>query len=127
MRAQSSTDGKTWTPVYNENGMLEGARKDTTWLSFWVSSPRSLEDLLVEPNIPVVNMDVTSGGFLRVYLNDKMIISERGKATALKLHQGWNHFLIQLGPSEGRGRFSGQLTSNQPDFLEQLESALEKP
>lgn len=128
VRALYSTDQRSWTPLFNENGAMELHRaKDTTWLSFWVSSPRSLEDLLVEPNIPVINMEISATSAARLYLNDQLIISGQGKAVALKLHQGWNHFLIQAPPSDGRGRFSGRLTCNQPDFLEGLESALEKP
>lgn len=128
VRALFSTDRKTWAPLFNAEGTMELRRmKDTAWLSFWVSSPRSLEDLLVEPNIPVVNMEASAGSPMEVYLNDKLIIHEKGDAKALKLHQGWNHFLIRIDPAEGRGRFSGRLTCNQPDFLEGLESALEKP
>jgi hypothetical protein len=144
IHAGAVVDGKTCMPVYNENGILDVSRIKTdgprnnavAYLSFWVSSPRSLEDLLTEPNIPVVNMDVSASNAIEVYLNGKLIIDnirtggiEDGKARAveLKLHQGWNHFLIKLIQTNGRWQFSGQLTSNQPAFLTQLGSALEKP
>ncbi|HMH20933.1 MAG TPA: glycoside hydrolase family 2 TIM barrel-domain containing protein [Puia sp.] len=144
MRSGANVGGKTWSPVFNENGLFEpfrnrgdGARTNGVgYLSFWVSSPRSLEDLLAEPDIPVVNMEVAASNAVQVYLNGKMIIDnirsgniEGGKAgsAALKLHQGWNHFLIKLIQPDGRWQFSGQLTSNQPDFLAELESSMEKP
>lgn len=144
IRTGATVDGKTWTSAFNENGTLdvtkirtEGPRNNAVaYLSFWVSSPRSLEDLLVEPNIPVVNMSVSASNAIQVYLNGKMIINnirtggiEGGKASAkeLKLRQGWNHFLIKLIQTDGRWQFSGQLTCNQPDYLAQFVSALQKP
>jgi len=144
IRVDAKVEGKPWAPVYNENGLIdvsriraEGPRTNAVaYLSFWVSSPRSLEDLLVEPDIPVVNMEVAASNGVQVYLNGKPIIGSirtgnieggKARATALKLHQGWNHFLIKLIQTEGRWQFSGQLTCNQPDFLADLGSALEKP
>ncbi len=66
---------------------------------FWVLSPRSLDDLLIEPNIPVVNLEITASNGVQVWLNDKQIINnaQGGKATAntLRLHQGWNHVVIR--------------------------------
>ena len=131
--------GKPWTPVYSESGQFDlvrlvtdGPKQDAVaYLSFWVSSPRALDDLLLEPNIPVVNMQVTADDAAQVWLNDKLIIGEKpsasGKAEALKLRQGWNHFLIRVIQTGGGWQFSGRLTCSQPDFLAGLESALEKP
>jgi hypothetical protein len=144
IHAGTLVQGKAWVPVSNENGILDlsGLKADgpknnaVAYLSFWVSSPRSLEDLLTEPNIPIVNMEVAASNAVQVYLNGKMIInnirngnidSGKAKAEALKLHQGWNHFLIKLIQTNGRWQFSGQLNCNQPGFLTQLVSALEKP
>ncbi len=143
-RAGVRTEGKTWTAVYNENGLmdlsgarLEGPRNNAVaYLSFWVSSPRSLDDLLAEPDIPVVNLEVSAGNAVQVYLNGKEIINNTGPASsrqekstaeALKLHRGWNHFLIKLIRREGRWQFSGKLTSSKPVFLNDLVSELERP
>ncbi|HEY4325060.1 MAG TPA: glycoside hydrolase family 2 TIM barrel-domain containing protein [Mucilaginibacter sp.] len=144
IRANATVDGKSWTPIYNANGLVDISRIKTdgprnnavAYLSFWVSSQRSLEDLLVEPNIPVVNMEVEASNAIQVYLNGKIIINNirtgnieggNSKAEALKLRQGWNHILVKLIQVDGRWQFSGRLTCNQPDFLSGLVSALEKP
>ena len=87
---------------------LNGARE------FWVLSPRSLDDLLSEPNIPVVNLSFEGG---EVWLNDERVV--RGRA--LRLRQGWNHFVVKGKVSSGR------FTCNQPDFLKELDSAFERP
>lgn len=131
--ADSSYTGK---PLL-KNGVLfpdlTKAKKegDVIIQDFWILSPRSLDDLLIEPNIPVVNMDLTIGGGVQVLLNDKSIINttEGGNVTAhtLRLHQGWNHFVIRLTGSTDNRTFSCELTCNQPAFLQELESAYEKP
>jgi hypothetical protein len=106
------------------------------FLSFWVQSPRDLSDLLIEPNIPVVNLEVAADDAVQVWLNGKQIINNirngdldngKAKAEALKLHQGWNHFLVKVIQLGGEWKFTGRLTCNQPDFLSDLESALQKP
>jgi len=142
IRTDTKVNGSTWIPVFNENGLLSPSRRESprnntvAYLSFWVSSPRSLEDLLAEPNIPIVNMEVTGANAVQVYLNGRTIIDNtrsgnkengKAKATTLKLHQGWNHFLIKLIQTDGSRPFSAQLSSNQPDFLAELSSALERP
>lgn len=143
-RAGVRIDGKPWTAVYSQNGMLDlsGARLKgpdndaVAYLSFWVSSSRSLDDLLAEPDIPVVNLEISSSNAVQVYLNGKEIINDtvpgslgqrKSKAEALKLHKGWNHFLIKLIRSEGKWMFSGKFTSDKVDFLSDLASELEKP
>jgi beta-galactosidase len=136
IRANTKLEGKAWNLSFNESGLfditkekIDGPRYNATaYMSFWVSSPRNLDDLLIEPNIPVVNMEIASDDAAQVWLNGKKIINNgQGKAEALKLHQGWNHFLIKVIQTGGGWQFSGRLTCNQPEFLAELESALEKP
>lgn len=138
-KESSITADKHWRLMYNETGnfdftkiKLEGPSQNAVaYLSFWVLSPRSLEDLLLEPNIPVVNLEVSAEDATQVWLNGRQIIKNknRGQSTAeaLKLHQGWNHFVIKLIKGNGGWTFNGRLTCNQPDFLTELESALSKP
>ncbi|GGB02280.1 glycoside hydrolase family 2 protein [Puia dinghuensis] len=85
---------------------------------FWVLSPRSLDDLLSEPNIPVVNLEEESSG--EVWLNEALVAKGKGVTRALRLHQGWNHFVV-------KGSFKGRFTCNQPDFLKELDSAYDRP
>ena len=144
IRSGVTIEGKTWIPFYNEKGIADlSVIKNTgpvnhavAYLSYWVSSSRSLEDLLIEPNMPVVNLEVTASNAVQVYLNGKLVLNnvrngnyEGGKAVAneLKLRQGWNHFLVKLIQIDGKWQFSGKLTSNQPEFLNTLVSALERP
>lgn len=144
IRAGASVDGKPWQLAESESGLFDfiglqfpGPKENAVaYLSFWVSSPRALDDLLIEPNIPVVGMDVAADDGVEVWLNGQLVLRnirtgpiEGGKAKvdALKLRQGWNHFLVKVIQVGGAWQFRGRLTCNQPDFLAELESALEKP
>ncbi|MDF2192403.1 glycoside hydrolase family 2 TIM barrel-domain containing protein [Paraflavitalea sp. CAU 1676] len=144
IKQSSSQHGKTWNLLYEESGLvdftkakLDGPKNNAVaYLSFWVSSPRALDDLLIEPNIPVVDLEVAADDAVQVWLNGKQIINNirtgdldngKAKAEALKLHQGWNHFLIKVIQLGGEWKFAGRLSCNQPDFLAELESALQKP
>jgi hypothetical protein len=144
IKAGANTAGKTWNLLYEESGLVDLAKAKVdgptnnavAYLSFWVQSPRDLSDLLIEPNIPVVNLEVAADDAVQVWLNGKQVINNirngdldngKAKADALKLHQGWNHFLVKVIQLGGEWKFTGRLTCNQPDFLADLESALQKP
>jgi hypothetical protein len=135
---------KSWTRINSENGLFDfgkmkfdGPKQDAeAYLSFWVFSPRSLDDLLIEPNMPVVDLEVSVDDAAKIWLNGKQIVKkirhgpiEGGKtvAHALKFHQGWNHFLIKVIQGGGNWQFTGHFTSSQPEFLFEMDSALQAP
>jgi beta-galactosidase len=144
IRAGAKVDGREWKAVYEENGgfnisefKLPGFQSNVeAWLSFWVYSPRGLDDLLLEPNLPRVNFETLQNDGIQAWLNGNMVIDklrigppQEGLSVAreLKLHLGWNHFLIKLVRASGGWDFNAKFTSNQPEFLSTLDSALEKP
>jgi hypothetical protein len=143
-RTNATTLGRKWQPVFEETGVFDftklnlpgSAENAEAYLSFWIYSPRALEDLLLEPNLPQVNFEVTQNDTVQVWLNKELIIAKRYSASSahgatvvegLKLRAGWNHFLVELAHASGRWEFSGRFTSSQPGFLAQLDSSLEKP
>jgi beta-galactosidase len=129
---------KIWTSLHADketfdlsalDGGATNGRQQVAYLSFWVSSQRSLEDLLAEPNLPVVNLQVKTGGSATVFVNGKQILDAEtgGEAKELKLKRGWNHFLIKLVRNGSNWQLAGKLTSNQPEFIKTLGSAVQKP
>lgn len=132
-----------WHPVYQKDGLFMPAEKEkwngkteVAYLSFWISSPRSLEDLLLEPNLPTVFFDSSTNGGIQVWLNGEAVLQHTGDGKAavyntrskpLKLKQGWNQVIIKLVRINDQWTFNGHLTSNQPEFLKLLASAIEKP
>jgi beta-galactosidase len=102
------------------------------YLSFWVQSPRSLDNLLIEPNVPKLNLTLESKDAVELFLNGQSVFAhpaggESAVASDLPLQQGWNHFFVRLIHRSGDDVFSARLTSSDPVFLNALHSALQKP
>jgi beta-galactosidase len=102
------------------------------YLSFWVQSPRSLDNMLIEPNVPKLDLTFESKDAVELFLNGKSILArptggESAIVSGLPLQQGWNHFLVKLVHKNGDDTFSARLTSSDPAFLNALHSALQKP
>jgi len=109
--------------------------KAVGYLSFCVFSPRSLDDLYAEPNIPKVDLIANTNNGAEVWLNGKGILEKRNhndgknevKISGIFLQRGWNHFLIKVIQEDGPWQFKVSLQCDQPDFLNSLRSVLEKP
>jgi hypothetical protein len=102
------------------------------YLSFWVQSPRSLDNLLIEPNVPKLDLTFESKDAVELFLNGKSVFARltgdaHSVASGVPLQQGWNHFLVKLVHKNGDDTFSARLTSSDPAFLGTLHSALQKP
>jgi hypothetical protein len=102
------------------------------YLSFWVQSPRSLDNLLIEPNVPKLDITFATRDSIEFSLNGKSLLThpaggENAIFSGLPLQQGWNHFLVKLAHTSGDDAFSAKLTSSDPAFLNALHSALQKP
>jgi beta-galactosidase len=85
-------------------------------IGFWVYSPRSLVNLLVEPDIPTVKVTVHGSEDWQVRVNDSP-----ASPGALPLQKGWNHILIDIR-KRGIGSLGIRLSSDHPLFLSTLRS-----
>lgn len=84
-------------------------RTDTA-LTFYLYSPRSLVNLLVEPNIPV----------LKITAKEIRVNGKPADPNALPLEKGWNTITIK---TKNRTE-TITLTSDQPGFIQQCQTAL---
>lgn len=108
--AGSVYEGRAWRVT-----SLDSLR-DVSFISFWLYCPKSLDNLLLDPHLPTVEMTV-EGGTTQTWLDGREILGRR-----LGLREGWNHVLLRVG-----GPISIKLTSNQPDFVGQLKAGLQRP
>jgi hypothetical protein len=141
IRAGLEVAGKKWGLVSAENNALNlqqdppfagPGNQAVVYLSLWVLSPRSLDDLLLEPNVPKVDFQVETSDALDLWLNGKSVLKSAGggepaKAQGLPLQRGWNHFLFRLIHDRGEDKLRAKLISSQPGFLGELKSAVQKP
>lgn len=102
------------------------------YLSFWVWSPRPLDNLLLEPNLPKLDLLIGSDDGCQVWLNSKQIQEDRGthplvpgslQCKAMPLQRGWNHFLVKVVQGSGEWQFRADLRSSDPQFLSQLRTS----
>ncbi|MCU0474011.1 MAG: glycoside hydrolase family 2 [Bacteroidales bacterium] len=105
------------------------------YLSFWVYSPRSLTDLLAEPDMPRLDMHFEVDDMFALYVNGNMVKAfmhkdewSKGEAIyeALPLEKGWNHILVVTGQTLGDWKTKIRLASAKPEFLKEIKSAVDK-
>ena len=113
----------------------------SVYFSYWVKSPRALDDLLADgPDAPRVTSFCYVADTCRLWLNgderDPTAVESadyrlRYRYEGLPLKRGWNHFLVEVasGRLDGNepGTLAVRMTCSQPEFLRQMESAIERP
>jgi hypothetical protein len=111
-----------------ERGQGQGAKE--LFLSFWVFSPRSMVNLLVEPDMPKLDMVVEGRLDRSVFVNGVLFATEgplgKEKLENLPLEKGWNHVLVRVvrDPESHRWQTSISLKSNKEDYFKQLNSSV---
>lgn len=94
-------------------------------LSFWIFSPRPLDDLLIEPNMPKLTLSVESRSCV-LLLNDSVyepsrVANKNIDFNELPLHQGWNK--ITLKKVNDKNDFKAYFKcDNNESFLSQLKA-----
>jgi len=112
-QVSATADGNYELPAEHSNSI--------SYLSFWIYSPKSLDNLLLDPHLPTARLEVVGAAATQVWLGTKRL----GADATLPLQQGWNHVLIKSIGSIGNG-IGIRIVANQPEFLSQLRGALEK-
>ena len=98
----------------------------TVYLSCWIFSPRSLINLLVEPDMPKLSMVVEGQTGIKISLNGKPIPMNGKKLENMPLEKGWNHVLLQFEREEQSRNWQVkvQLESDNPAFFQQIKSSV---
>lgn len=101
-------------------------------LELYVFSPRPLDDLLIEPNMPKLSLFIKAKK-RALFINDKSYsaVSNEGRNEItykeLPLLQGWNKLVIKIGAGD-RNDFTGSFKcDNKKDFLPLLKAAFVNP
>jgi len=107
------------------------------YVSVWINSPRSLDDVLSEPDVPRVDLLVNgSEKPAAVWLNGTLLKADGPLASksaakqaypAMVLKKGWNHMVFKLFRRGGDWKFAAQLQCPDADFMSNLQAAVESP
>lgn len=102
-------------------------------LSFWLYSPRSLSNLLAEPDMPVMDIYLAAQGKVSILLNDKVISTQEFAQGASEMKipnvmpdKGWNKFVLKLetGKKSNRTKISLRFDSPDKKFMGQVMSSV---
>lgn len=122
-------DGQLTFPLITKNKMQKDS--DGWALDIFVFSPRPLDDLLIEPNMPKLTLFLKAGE-CRLAINDKPYAADkqgRNETTykELPLLQGWNKVSIHIS-NKDKAEFSGYFKcDNRNDFLPLLKTGFVNP
>ena len=99
------------------------------YLSFWAKSPKPLNELLADPDIPNVSFKFGSDDGCIIWLNGEKIFEDRGchpmvadqfSIDELPLRKGWNNFVVKVAQKGGEWRFSGRLNSSNREIVSKI-------
>lgn len=101
------SENHSWKVAIADNHVFSLPKPDRdrmpiAYMSFWIYSPRSLSNLLAEPDMPSLNMNIGFEGGFVLYLNKNKVITkestEQTNVTVpnIMLDKGWNHIVIKL-------------------------------
>lgn len=115
----SQIGGHTWKLITANNEYMlnpvnnPAQKKAIGYYSFWIYSPRSLSNLLLEPDMPKINLHVKTSNDTEVSLNKQILKS----LDAIALEKGWNHITIRSVKNTGDWKINVSLSSDKKDFL----------
>jgi hypothetical protein len=134
-------DGHFWEKASAQQGVFDLSKSNlngpatnaVAYLSFWIYSPRSLSNLLLEPDMPKLDMYIGSDNGFQVFMNNKLIketlntgiFTKRSQAIkALPLEKGWNHFLIKSIQKNDGWKLAVDFDSDKKAFLNEIKSQI---
>lgn len=132
------SDGESWKiATSDENGlfMLSKPQRDkcpVSYMSFWIYSPRSLSNLLAEPDMPSLDMYLAIQGGYTIYLNSQKVKSSESsnlsesKIPNIMLDKGWNHIVIKITSNKQNEQIKTNVRFDSADknFMKQILSSV---
>jgi beta-galactosidase len=117
------------------NAQIGGSNENAAvYLSFWIFSPRSLVNLLAEPDMPKLDLYIGAAQGFDLQVNGNQIVSkasghfsvDSNKVENLPLDKGWNHFLVKIVKGSGEGSWDTSLRfeSNSQEYMKQVLSSV---
>ena len=133
----STSDNHLWKVIIADKGSFtfekpEKDRVSVTYMSFWIYSPRSLSNLLAEPDMPSMDMYIGIDGGFVLYLNKNKIITKNTtgdketKVPNIMLDKGWNHIILKLANSQANSQIKTNIRFESADknFMKQILSSV---
>ena len=120
-----------------KKGLVRGPQENAyAYLAIWIKSPKPLNDLLSEPNLPKLSFTYGSDDGCQVWLNGQLLASherigpldpEAFSINPLLLKLGWNQLVIKVVQVGGEWKFAGKFSCSDVNFLSGLEFVATPP
>jgi len=138
-------EGQKWTLVNaNKNGVFDfrsglvsgPTENATAYVAVWIKSPKPLNDLLAEPDLPKLSFTYGSDDGCETWLNGELLAThdrhgpldpEMFSQNPLLLKLGWNPLVVKVVQYGGGWQFTGKFGCSDMGFLSKLEFAAKKP
>lgn len=98
-----------------------------TQFDFFIWSPRPLDDLLIEPDMPKLDLYIQPEKNAELYVNHVKMKESKGMFSAIPLKQGWNNIGINIPNSNRNNLYIRFECGNKPEFMQQLKTSFEDP
>ncbi|MDR2057073.1 MAG: glycoside hydrolase family 2 [Dysgonamonadaceae bacterium] len=105
----------------NLTNLFTNKQNDRNNYRFWLWSPRPLDDLLIEPDMPELDI-VPAEGNEEIILNGTCLTSYQ----AVPLKQGWNQIVVSVSNTSTMSNIR-LVCGNNAAFVSQLKTSLYKP
>jgi len=121
----SNADGQFVIPGSREN------RRQSVYFSFWLYSSRSLSDLLIEPDMPSLDMLLETQNPVSFWLNEKSVNTSTATGSEVKvpnllLEKGWNHLILRMDKRSESTRLGVRFHSADNAFMKKMLSSVVK-
>ncbi|MFY0626807.1 MAG: hypothetical protein JXR07_10940 [Reichenbachiella sp.] len=143
VRVGQLTEGIYWNvSSANENAVfdymklgMKHKQNAIVYLSFWMYSPRSLTDLLIEPDMPRLDMHFgmddalafsVNGKSIKEYIRQGALVEDEFIYEGFPLEKGWNHILIKVVQGSGDWKSKIRFSSTKPNFLKEIKSIVDR-
>ncbi|MDG3581068.1 glycoside hydrolase family 2 protein [Galbibacter pacificus] len=101
--------------------------KSNSYLSFWVDSPRSLKNLLIEPDMPRLDLIISGQEQYVIKINNEALDMRKGRQNSFKglpLEKGWNHIQIYPEGKNTKVPIKIEIKSSKKGFLNKIKTSL---
>ncbi|MDB6018246.1 MAG: glycoside hydrolase family 2 [Pedosphaera sp.] len=120
-----------------KNGLMAGPQENVfAYVAVWIKSPKPLNDLLSEPNLPKLSFTYGSDDGCELWLNGELLARHERHGplepdmfsqSPLLLKLGWNQLVIKVVQQDGDWKFAGKFACSDFSFLSKLDFVKEKP
>ncbi len=136
IRATLNTNNGSWGIDKATDGVfkIEGGKGNKVpfihYAGFWVFSPRSLSNLLAEPDMPAMDLKMSLPNAM-VYINGKPTMATKSDGDTfiqnVMFDKGWNYVLIKtIQKPNSFADFTITFESDSDEYLQGLDGVLEK-